>query len=130
MSTDTPKPSTSHLTSGDAERDAAAAAWAEHEMTLPANSSTALRADAAADHGRAALEAALGGPEEVERSVRGRKTLGTDRPAGRSPKRQVSVPVDLDARAAAYIEAGGARDYATLMRAALEEYLTRHRLPA
>lgn len=130
MSTDTSDHSTPHLTKGDTERDVAAADWAEHEMTLRPDSSTALRADAAAAHGRAALEVALGGPAAVQRAVRGRKTLGADRPAGRSPKRQVTVPVDLDARAAAYVEAGGARDYATLMRAALEEYLTRHRIPA
>ena len=67
-----------------AERDQAASLWAEEEMTLLADSTTALRGDAAAAHGRSLLEDALGGPEVVEAAVRGRKTLGADRPAGRT----------------------------------------------
>lgn len=108
------------------QRDHAAARWAEHEMTLPERSTTALREDAAAAHGRALLEAALGGPGEVEAAVRGRKTLGSDRPAGRSPKRQATLPQELDQRGLAFIEAGGAQDYSALMRTALSEYLDHH----
>lgn len=40
------------------DRDQAAAAWAEHDMTLKQESETARRGDAAAAHGRAALERA------------------------------------------------------------------------
>ncbi len=108
------------------ERDQAAARWAEDEMTLPARSATALRGDAAAAHGRSLLEDALGGPEEVEAAVRGRKTLGRARPEGRSPKRQATLPAELDRRGLAFIQAGGAHDYSALMRTALAEYLDHH----
>ena len=84
------------------------------------------RDQAAAAHGRAMLEDALGGPEALQAAVRGRKTLGTDRPAGRSPKRQATLPEELDRRGLAFIEAGGAQDYSTLMRTALAEYLDHH----
>jgi len=39
----------------------AAAEWAEHEMTLPRNSATAVRGEEAAAYGRSVLERALGG---------------------------------------------------------------------
>lgn len=113
-------------TSTAVERDQVAARWAEHEMTLPAESATALRGEAAAAHGRSLLEDALGGPEAVQAAVRGRKTLGRVRPAGRSPKRQATLPEELDRRGLAFIEAGGAHDYSTLMRTALAEYLDQH----
>lgn len=109
-----------------AERDQLAARWAEQEMILPARSATALRGEAAAAHGRSLLEDAMGGPEAVERAVRGRKTLGRHRPAGRSPKRQATLPEELDRRGLAFIEAGGAHDYSALMRTALAEYLDHH----
>ncbi len=109
-----------------AARDHAAASWAENEMALPARSGTALRGKAAAQHGRALLEQALGGPEAVQAAVRGRKTLGRTRPAGRSPKRQATLPEDLDQRGLAFIQAGGASDYSALMRTALTEYLDQH----
>ncbi len=108
------------------EREQAASRWAEDDMTLPVDSVTALRGEAAAAHGRALLERVLGGPEAVEQAVRGRKTLGSPRPAGRSPKRQATLPAELDQRGLAFIEAGGANDYSTLMRTALAEYLDRH----
>lgn len=108
------------------ERDQVAARWAEQAMTLPANSTTALRGDAAAAHGRSLLEDAVGGPEALEAAVRGRKTLGRARPAGRSPKRQATLPEELDRRGLAFIQAGGAHDYSALMRAALAEYLDQH----
>ena len=117
---------TETATTTAAERDQAAERWAEGEMTLPARSASALRGDAAAAHGRAMLEDALGGPEAVDAAVRGRKTLGTDRPAGRSPKRQATLPEELDQRGLAFIEAGGAQDYSALMRTALAEYLDHH----
>ncbi|WP_432489559.1 hypothetical protein [Kineococcus sp. SYSU DK018] len=110
----------------DEARDEAAAEWAEREMTLRPHSPTALHGTAAAAHGRAALEAALGGAEAVEQVVRGRKTLGQHRPAGRSPKRQATLPAELDQRGLDFIAAGGAPDYSTLMRQALTEYLERH----
>ncbi|WP_380156176.1 hypothetical protein [Kineococcus sp. R86509] len=117
-------------TPADAARDEAAADWAEHDMTLRPDSPTALHGQDAAAHGRSALLDALGGPEALERAVRGRKTLGHNRPAGRSPKRQVTVPADLDARILAFIEAGGARDFSALARTALDEYLDRHDISA
>jgi len=45
--------------------DARLAQWAEHEMTLNPHSPTALHGAAAAAKGRAVLETALGGPEEI-----------------------------------------------------------------
>ena len=117
---------TTQAMTGAAERDRDAARWAEQEMTLPQRSATALRGAAAAAHGRSLLEDALGGPEAVAAAVRGRKTLGTDRPAGRSPKRQATLPAELDQRALAFVRSGGAHDYSTLMRTALAEYLDHH----
>ncbi|GAA0314605.1 hypothetical protein [Kineococcus aurantiacus] len=111
-------------------RDEAAAAWAEHDMRLRPDSPTALHGQDAAAHGRSALLEALGSPEALERAVRGRKTPGHNRPAGRSPKRQVTVPADLDARILAFIAAGGARDFSALAGTALDEYLDRHDVSA
>lgn len=119
----------SETTTTAAERDQAAARWAEDEMTLPERSATALHGDAAAAHDRSLLEEALGGPQALEAAVRGRKTLGRARPAGRSPKRQATLPEELDRRGLAFIEAGGAHDYSALMRAALAEYLDQHASP-
>ncbi len=116
----------SETTMTASERDQAGARWAEDEMILPQRSATALRGEAAAVHGRSLLEDALGGPEALEAAVRGRKTLGADRPAGRSPKRQATLPEELDRRGLAFIEAGGAHDYSALMRTALAEYLDQH----
>ena len=49
------------------ERDYQAAAnWAEHDMTLKPSSTTALRGEAAAAHGKAALERALGGRPSID----------------------------------------------------------------
>lgn len=45
---------------------AAAASWAEEADTEPATAARVLRGPEAAAHGRALLEAALGGPEAVE----------------------------------------------------------------
>jgi len=124
MSTDTDQ-----LTTSDQALDETAAQWAEEEMTLPTNSRTALRGADAAAHGRAALEEALGGTEAVERAVRGRKTLGQQRPAGRSPKRQTTLPADLDEYSRSYIAAGGAKDFSALMREALTEFFDHHPVP-
>lgn len=63
-----------------AERDQVAARWAEVKMTLVARSTTALRGEAAATHGRSLLEEALGGHEKLEAAMRRRTTLGADRP--------------------------------------------------
>lgn len=124
MSTNTDQP-----THGDQALDQATARWAEEEMTLPTNSRTALRGADAANHGRAALEDALGGPDAVEHAVRGRKTLGQRRPAGRSPKRQTTLPAELDQHSQSYIAAGGAKDFSALMREALTEFLSNHPTP-
>lgn len=121
---------TDQLAKSDQKLDEAAAHWAEEEMTLPTNSHTALRGTDAAAHGRAALEGALGGPDAVERAVRGRKTLGQQRPAGRSPKRQTTLPADLDEYSRLYIAAGGAKDFSALMREALTEFFNHHPVPS
>lgn len=107
-------------------RSEAASRWAEEDMSLSPRSTTALRGTAAAEHGQTILQAALGGSEALERAVRGRKTLGKQRPSGRSPKRQATLPAELDRRGLAFIEAGGARDFSALMRVALTEYLDHH----
>jgi hypothetical protein len=44
----------------------AAAIWAEHDMTLPKNSRTALRGKPAADFGRSVLDRALGGRPSID----------------------------------------------------------------
>jgi len=101
----------------------AAAKWAEDEMEIDPDSATALHGADAAAHGRAALEAALGGPDEVERAITGRPPLEASAPAGeRSRIRHVRLGPALDARLDA-----AATDTVTqasaIIRDALDRYL-------
>jgi hypothetical protein len=81
---------------------------------------------AAAAEGRALLEAALGGPEAVERANRGRQPLDGSRRRGyRSPTRSFRLTEDLDARLTALIESQH-RTQSDVMREALTEYFARH----
>lgn len=102
------------------------AEWAERDMVLAAHSSTALRGAAAAAAERAMLEDALGGPEAVDRAQGGRPPLNPTAPIGEhSPKRQVRLPVDLDARLTALAQAQDRRA-SDVMRDALTAYLDAH----
>ena len=67
----------------------AAAAWAEHEMTLKPGSTTALRGQDAAKRGREVLAKALGGRPSIDPDAR---------PGQHARVRQVRVAAGVDAR--------------------------------
>lgn len=82
---------------------------------------------AAAAHGRAALEAALGGAEGVEKALRGRPSLASEQKARgyQSPKRTFRLTEDLDQQLATFVTAKQ-RPQSDVMRDALSEYFERH----
>ncbi len=94
---------------------AAAAAWAEHEMVLPVDSTTALRGEAAAAFGRGMVARAVGRPALDPAAAAGEH----------SPRRQVRLPRalsdDVDQLAATQ-----GRTAAEVMREAITDYLTRN----
>lgn len=101
--------------------------WAEHDMTPAAGSATALRGDAAAAHGRALLEEAAGGAEELHKLMGGRPGLDTDAPKGSHARpRNFRIPRELDNALEAAATARGVKPSA-IMREALTEWLKTHR---
>ncbi|HEY3556335.1 MAG TPA: hypothetical protein VGL05_02660 [Kribbella sp.] len=95
----------------------AAAEWAEHDMSLPENSRTALRGQAAAEFGR----------ELIERSRGGRPSIDPDAgPGENSPVRQVRLPRSLDNDLVAFAEVNH-RNLSEVMREAITEYLSAHK---
>ena len=87
--------------------------WAEHDMTLKPASTTALRSAAAAAHGRAALERALGGRPSIDPNAK---------PGQHSRTRQVRLPADINDRLD-QTAAAQHRRASDVMRDALAEYL-------
>ena len=67
----------------------AAADWAEHDMTLKADSATALHGQSAAEHGRAALARATGGRPALDPSAE---------PGVHARPRQVRLPAEANTR--------------------------------
>ncbi|MEU4198242.1 hypothetical protein AB0E69_40535 [Kribbella sp. NPDC026611] len=95
-----------------------AAEWAEHEMELPKNSSTAVRGKAAADFGK----------DLIEHSRRGRPSIDPDKaPGERTRVRQVRLPGSMDDNLTAFAQAHNTNPSAVL-REALQEYLETHRI--
>ncbi|HEX7353852.1 MAG TPA: hypothetical protein VF288_03355 [Mycobacteriales bacterium] len=93
-----------------------AADWAETEMTLKPDSTTALRSKDAAAFGRDLLERATGGRPSIDPKAR----------AGQhSPVRQVRLPVEVNEQLAALAEAQHRRP-SDVIRAALADYLAAH----
>jgi len=100
----------------DKYRDAAE--WAEHDMELPKNSTTALRGQAAADFGR----------DLIERSRRGRPSIDPDKAPGEQTRvRQVRLPGTMDDNLVAFADEHHTNPSA-VMRDALQEYLETHRI--
>jgi hypothetical protein len=96
---------------------AAAAEWAEHDMRLPENSSTALRGEPAAAYGRSVLERALGGRPSIDPAAG---------PGEHSRVRQVRLPQALNAELDAVAQQQH-RTASEVLRDAIAEYLaTRH----
>jgi hypothetical protein len=92
----------------------AAAEWAEHDMTLPKNSKSALQGEDAAAFGR----------ELVERSRGGRPSIDPQAgPGETSPVRQVRLPRSIDNDLVAFAEQNH-RKLSEVMREAIVEYLT------
>ena len=89
--------------------------WAEHEMTLKPNSSTALRGAAAAEFGRATIERALGRPSIDPHARSGQH----------SPVRQVRLPAGVNEQLAA-VAAAEHRRPSDVIRSALADYLAKH----
>jgi SRSO17 transposase len=98
------------------EDEQALADWAEHDMTLPARSSTARRGAAAAEHGRAALERASGGRPSIDPAAR---------PGQHSRNRQVRLAADVDQRLRQLAERQK-RTTSAVMRDAVADYLSAH----
>jgi len=99
--------------------------WAEELERFGPDAKLTSGAPAAAQ-GRATLEAAMGGPKEVENALRGRQPLdGRKAPGYRSPTHSVRLTEDLDAkltRAAKVLK----RQKSDVVREALTEYFERH----
>ncbi|WP_345762585.1 ribbon-helix-helix protein, CopG family [Diaminobutyricibacter sp. McL0608] len=74
----------------------AAAEWAERLDSFGPDTVVTRGSEASHEEARHLLEAALGGPEAVERAVRGRPSVGHDRPAGASPVRRVRLSQEMD----------------------------------
>jgi len=104
------------MTGTDKDYDAAAD-WAEHDMTLPTNSDTALRGDDAAEFGRSVLERALGGRPSIDPHAA---------PGEHARLRQVRLPRAMDAELSAIAE-HERRSISAVLRDAVEEYVTAHR---
>lgn len=104
----------------------ALADWAEHEMDLTQATGgvTQYGADAAAQ-GRADLEAAAGGPEQLAELMRGgRPSIDPDAAPGEHAKnRQVRLPAATN-RALVELAAAQGRTPSDLMREAISDYLT------
>lgn len=96
------------------DEDEAAVDWAEHGMTLPERSRTALRGAAAATHGRAALERATGGRPSID------PTAG---PGEHARNRQVRLPADVDRQLQALADQQQ-RTPSAVLRDAVAEYLS------
>ena len=93
------------------ERYQAAADWAEKSMALDAHSTSALSGDA--EHGRAAVERAVGGRTSLDSAAR---------PGQHSRVRQVRLPPELDTK----LDERAAQQHigpSQLMREALRAYL-------
>lgn len=102
------------------EKDyAAAAEWAENEMTLPKNSRSALRGKDAAEFGRAVIERAQGGRPALDSAAA---------PGQHARVRQVRLPRSLDAQLTALADAQHRRA-SEIMRDALSEYVSARGLP-
>jgi len=102
----------------------ALAAWAETQVEINPGGPRSRFAEPGEEAGRAMLEGALGGPAALRRALGGRPTL--DPSGAKSRERKVRLAPPLDRRAEAAVQAGAARDFSALMRAALAEYLDRH----
>lgn len=96
--------------------DKAAVDWAEHDMTLPARSKTALRGAAAAEHGRAALERAGVGRPSIDPAAA---------PGQHARNRQVRLAANVDQQLRALAEQQQ-RTPSAVMRDAVAEYLHAH----
>jgi len=106
----------------------AAADWAEHEMDLSqATGGTVHHGAAAAAHGRALLEQAFGGADELDKAVRGRPSIDPDAGPGKHSRvRQVRLPAVQNEQLDALAASEGRRPSAVI-RDAVAEYLSAHR---
>jgi hypothetical protein len=93
-----------------------AAKWAEEDMALKPDSSTALRGAAAAAFGRELLEKATGGRPSIDPNAR---------TGQHSPVRQVRLPAEVNEQLAALAKAQHRRP-SDVIRAALADYLAAH----
>lgn len=93
-----------------------AAEWAERDMALKPNSTSAMRGKAAAAHGRELLERATGGRPSLDSNARRGE---------HSPIRQVRLPAEVNDQLTA-IALAERRSPSDVIRSALSEYLATH----
>lgn len=108
--------------------DTSLSEWAENLSAFAPGTRLTDGTDAAAS-GRAMLEKALGGPDAVERAVRGRPALSnTTMPRARgykSPQRTFRLPHELDEKLSLLSVKQGRRQ-SEVVRDALAEYIARN----
>lgn len=101
--------------------------WAENDMELKADSTTALRGPAAAAHARALMEQAGIDVAELNKLIGGRPALDPDaKPGAHSPKINTRVTEATNTLLKAEAKALGITPSA-LVRRALTEWLESHR---
>jgi hypothetical protein len=93
-----------------------AAQWAERDMNLPKNSTTARRGEDAAAYGQSVLERALGGRPSIDPQAA---------PGQHSKVRQVRLPQAINEQLDAVARQQHRRT-SDIMREALAEYLATH----
>jgi len=99
--------------------------WAEQMDSFSADAQLTSGAIAAAE-GRALLEAALGGPQEVAKALRGRRSLsGTKKRGYRSPTRSFRLTEELDTKLTTVVTTQQ-RPQSEIVREALSEYFKHH----
>lgn len=110
----------------DQERYRRMAEWAENEMELKPDSTTALRGGDAAAHARAMFEAAGLDVADLNKVIGGRPSLDPDAaPGTRSPKLNFRVPAPVNQALTAQAGVLGMSTSA-LARKIIEEWLNAH----
>jgi hypothetical protein len=109
------------------EQEQALVEWAAGDVRPAGRRPNARRGSAAAEHGRAVLEAVLGSAATVDKAMGGRPPLDPSARRGQhAPVRQVRLPVSMNEQLTELAAAEG-RKPSEIIREALAAYLNAHR---